>query len=99
MKIDSKGLKELGWTIHDPEPLDPIDTSLPIRFEQKMSLIWPRMSRGLRWIILDMLRRYDREIAKEGTVDAPGWARMNQVATGCNRLHQDGSSWSPDDCF
>jgi len=76
MKIDNEGLEELGWTILDPQPLDPIDTSLPIRFERKMSLIWPRMSRGLRWIILDMLRRYDREIAKEGAMDAPGWARM-----------------------
>ena len=76
MKIDNEGLEELGWTILDPEPLEPLDTSLPIRFERKMSLIWPRMSRGLRWIILDMLRRYDREIAKEGAMDAPGWARM-----------------------
>lgn len=77
MTVDHKTLQEKGWTIEDSSSLPVPNLFLPIRIEKKMAELWPRLDRGLRWIVLDLLRRYDEEVMRTGgDVDAPGWARM-----------------------
>lgn len=62
--------------------------SIPLKIEGKMTDIWLRLSRGMRWMILDQLRRYaDYVCSFSDKSYADGWARMrikfgNNMPTG-----------------
>lgn len=83
MKIKRDALKDAGWKIK-PGRLDiPFETSFTLKAEKKFSLIWPRFEHGLRWILVDLLRRYVQEVETHGDLThAPGWARIRIVDTG-----------------
>jgi len=51
--------------------------SLPLMIEEKMNDIWLRLNRGMRWMIIDQLRRYDEYVDSfADKTYADGWARM-----------------------
>lgn len=61
-----------------PAPqLDAPKISMPLKIEEKMNDIWLRLNRGMRWMIIDQLRRYDAYVDSfADKTYADGWARM-----------------------
>ena len=81
MKLNRKAILKYGWSYDKPSTAQLIDEVLPLRAETKFLQIWPRLSAGMRWILLDLLRRFLADIEKhsDDLSHAPGWARLRLV--------------------
>ena len=81
MKLDRKAILDRGWTYEKPSAVQSFDEALPLRAEIKFLQIWPRLGTGMRWILLDLLRRFLADIAEhsDDLSHAPGWARLRLV--------------------
>lgn len=75
---DIQELLSRGWEIEDPDSDPVIIEGLPLFAERKFLHLWPRLDRGIRWILMDLLRRYSREVdeRRDDLSEAPGWARI-----------------------
>ena len=65
-----------GFELYEAPDVPDIRLEFPIRAQRDFSQLWPRMNRGMRYIILDHLERYAASINKENPGDSPGWARF-----------------------
>lgn len=55
---DIQELVSRGWDVEQPG-IDPVVLEgLPLFAERKFLILWPRLDRGIRWILMDLLRRY-----------------------------------------
>lgn len=83
--LDKTSLLEQGWKIQKGKSLSITSLQTPIYIEEKLAKMWPLMSHGLRWMIIDQLRRYESTFTKDS-----GWARM-RLAMPANLILSNGS--------
>lgn len=75
-----------------PMPAPAFPLPLPLRFERRTLALWLLLNHATRWIILDLVRRYAKEIATYGDLaQAPRQARLRMFLRPTESSGQDGN--------
>ncbi len=90
-----EAIRAHGWTIQQSRTILDFVSDLPLIAEPKFAMLWPRLGNGMRWILLDLLRRYLEGVMEhaDDLSHAPGWARI-RFADPCGICPQSGGDFT-----
>lgn len=94
MIVAPEVIRAYGWTIHPSSTEIDFDGGLPLVAEPKFAMLWPRLGNGLRWILLDLLRRYQEGVMEhiDDLSHAPVRARI-RLTDPCGICPQSGGDF------